>query len=136
MAQSDQKNDRIEYRIPGLADPIGHFSNAVSSAGVLYISGLVAVDERGAIVGPGDVTVQAQQVYKNMKLVLEHVGLEYGDLLKMTTYLTSIGDRSKVDEVRRAAFGATKPASTLIGVRELAHPNILIEVEAIAAHRK
>jgi 2-iminobutanoate/2-iminopropanoate deaminase len=128
--------ERIEHRIPGLADPIGHFSNAVSCNGTLYISGLVGSDERGAIVGPDDITQQARQVYKNIKTALAHVGLDYSDLLKITTYLVSVADRGKVDEVRRAAFGETKPASTLIGIRELAHPDILIEVEAIATFRK
>lgn len=129
-------NERIEYDVPGLADPIGHFSHAVSQGGFLYISGLVATDAQGALVGLGNITEQAEQVYRNIKATLNHVGLDYGDLLKITTYLTSIDDRQKVDQVRRAAFGKTRPASTLIGVNELAHPNILIEIEAIAALRR
>ncbi len=135
-SSQNQTSDRIEHSVPAISEPIGHFSTAVSYGGLLYVSGLVSTDERGNIVGGNDITAQAQQVYKNIKIVLKQVGLDYGDLLKITTFLTSIDDREKVNQVRRSAFGPTKPASTLIGIRELAHPDLKIEVEAIAALRE
>lgn len=137
MQRADQnsQNDRIEHTVPDVTEPVGHYSTSVSYGGLLYISGVVGMDKDGAIVGRDDITKQAEQVYKNIKTILNHAGLGYEDLLKITTYLTSISERSKVDLVRRAAFGSTKPASTLIGINELADPDLKIEVEAVAALR-
>lgn len=126
---------RTEHRIPTLCAPVGHFSDAVSYGGLLFISGLVAVNVEGELVGADNVTVQAEQVYDNIKLALDHAGLQFSDILKITTFLTSIDDRGAVDLVRRAKFGAAKPASTLVEVSALAFPGLKIEVEAIAAMR-
>lgn len=126
---------RTEHRIPGLCAPVGHFSDAVSYGGLLFISGLIAVNVDGELVGGDDITRQAEQVYDNIEIALSHAGLDFADLVKITTYLTSIGDRGRVDLVRRAKFGATKPASTLVEVSALAFPGLKIEVEAIAALR-
>lgn len=126
---------RTEHRIPGLCAPVGHFSDAVSCGGMLFISGLVAVNLEGELVGGDDITRQAEQVYDNIGIALRHAGLDFSDLVKITTYLTSIDDRGAVDLVRRARFGAAKPASTLVEVSALAFPGLKIEVEAIAALR-
>ena len=124
---------RIEHRVDRLSPPPGHFSDAVSFGGMLFISGVVAIDADGHLVGRDDVSQQAEQVFANIGTVLSSVGAGYDNLLKVTVFLTSVDDRQVVDQIRRRMFGESRPASTLIGVKELALPDIRIEVEAIAA---
>jgi enamine deaminase RidA (YjgF/YER057c/UK114 family) len=125
--------ERIEHRVDGLFPPPGHFSDAVSFGGMLFISGVVPIDKDGHLVGKGNISQQAEQVFANIGTVLSSVGAGFGSLLKITIFLTSVADRQAVDQVRRRMFGESRPGSTLIGVNELALPDIHIEVEAIAA---
>ena len=64
--------------------------------------------------------------------VLEEVGLGFGDVLKVTVYLTDVSDRVKINPIREAYFGDSLPASTLVGVKELPFPQMKVEIEAIA----
>jgi 2-iminobutanoate/2-iminopropanoate deaminase len=66
-----------------------------------------------------------------MKLVLDAAGAGFGDVLKVTVYLTDVNDRKKINPVRQQYFGAARPASTLIGVGELAIPGMKVEIEAV-----
>jgi 2-iminobutanoate/2-iminopropanoate deaminase len=86
-------------------------------------------------VGRGDVVAQARQVLENMKTVLTAAGATLSDVVKVTVYLKSCADRPKVNEVRRAYFGANKPASTLIGINEFAIDGMLVEIDAEAVRR-
>ena len=71
------------------------------------------------MVGGDDPAAQTRQIFKNMKLVLDAAGASFADILKVTVYLLDINDRSKINPVRNEFFGKARPASTLIGVREL-----------------
>lgn len=126
---------RREFRVRGLAEPISHYTDAVRYGDLLFISGVAPIDENGTVVGGEDVTAQARQVFMNMKMILEAAGTSFDKVLKVTVFLTEVADRTKVNPVRQDFFGAIRPASTLIGVRELAIPGMKIEVEAIAALR-
>lgn len=123
---------REEIRVEGLNPPISHYTDAVRFGDLLFISGVTPVDADLAVVGGSDVAAQARQVFANMARVLEAAGLGFADVLKVTVYLTDVADRPKINPVRQEFFGAAKPASTLVGVKELAIPGIKIEVEAIA----
>jgi 2-iminobutanoate/2-iminopropanoate deaminase len=123
---------RQEIRVEGLNPPISHYTDAVRFGDLLFISGVTPVDETLAVVGGDDVAAQARQVFRNMAKVLAAAGLGFADVLKVTVYLTDVADRPKINPVRQEVFGATRPASTLVGVRELAVPGIKIEVEAVA----
>jgi reactive intermediate/imine deaminase len=123
---------RQEIRVEGLNPPISHYTDAVRFGDLLFISGVTPVDEKLQVVGGGDVVAQARQVFRNMAKVLAAAGLGFADVLKVTVYLTDVDDRPKINPVRQEVFGATKPASTLIGVSALAVPGIKIEVEAVA----
>jgi enamine deaminase RidA (YjgF/YER057c/UK114 family) len=101
-------------------------------ADTIYVSGQASVDRHGTLVGPGDVVAQTRQVLDNMKLALAAAGATLDDVVKVTVYLAHCADRPKVNEVRKAYFGANKPASTLIGIGEFAIPGMLVEIEAIA----
>jgi len=122
-------------RAEGLSEPISHYSDAVRAGDLVFVSGQASVDAQGRLVGAGDVVAQTRQVLDNMKRALAAAGATLDDVVKVTVYLAHCADRPRVNEVRKAYFGANKPASTLIGVSEFAIPGMLIEIEAIAAAR-
>ena len=123
---------RREYRIAGLAEPISHYTDAVTAGNLLFISGLVGVDGEGALVGGDDVAAQARQVFENMRAVLHEAGCRFEDVVKVTVYLTDVDDRPKINPVRQEVFGHARPASTLVEVSRLAIPGAKVEIEAIA----
>jgi reactive intermediate/imine deaminase len=123
---------REEYRVAGLAEPISHYTDAVKAGGLLFLSGLVPVDEEGRVVG-GDVAEQARQIFRNMELVLQAAGCDFEDVVKVTSFLLNVGDRAAINPVRQEFFGAARPASTLVEVSALAVPGALLEIEAVAA---
>jgi reactive intermediate/imine deaminase len=122
---------RRELRVPGLPEPISHYTDAVRAGNLLFVSGCVPVDADGNLVA-GDVLAQTKQVFRNIALVLDAAGAGFGDVVKVTVFLTDIDDRRAVNTVRQEVFGAARPASTLVEVSELAVPGARIEVEAIA----
>ena len=123
---------RKEIRVEGLAEPISHFTDAVLSGDLLFVSGIVAVDGEGRLVGGNDVVAQARQVFANMRTVLAAGGCGFEDVVKVTVFLTDIDNRPKINPVRQEAFGSARPASTLVEVARLAVEGAKIEVEAIA----
>jgi reactive intermediate/imine deaminase len=124
---------RQEYRVEGLAEPISHYTDAVKSGGLLFVSGLVPVDADGKLVADGDVVEQTRQIFRNLELVLRAAGCGFGDTVKVTTYLLDIADRARINPVRQEFFGDARPASTLVEVSALAVPGALLEIEAVAA---
>jgi reactive intermediate/imine deaminase len=123
---------RQEYRVPGQAEPISHFTDAVRAGDLLFVSGIVPVDERRELVGGDDVVEQARQVFRNMESVLAAAGCAFADVVKVTVFLTDVDDRPLVNPVRQEAFGESRPASTLVEVSALVIPGARIEVEAVA----
>lgn len=121
---------RREFLLPDLAPPISHYCDAVRWGDLLFISGMAPVDKSGRVVSE-DVAVQARQVFENMKVVLDAAGARFGDVLKVTVYLTDVNDRKKINPVRQQYVGAARPASTLIGINELAIPGMKVEIEAV-----
>jgi 2-iminobutanoate/2-iminopropanoate deaminase len=118
-----------------LAEPISHYTDAVRAGDLLFVSGVVPVDERGAVVGGGDVVAQARQVFANMGRVLDAAGASFADVVKVTIFLTDVDDRPLINPVRQDVFGEARPASTLVEVSRLAVPGAKIEVEAVAVVR-
>jgi 2-iminobutanoate/2-iminopropanoate deaminase len=125
-------SDRQEFRVQGLAEPFSHYTDAVRAGNLLFVSGCVSVDADGNVVGAGDVVAQAQQVFANIRLCLAAAGATFADVVKVTTFLTDIGDRAAINAVRQEVFGYARPASTLVEVSALVLPDFLIEVEAVA----
>jgi 2-iminobutanoate/2-iminopropanoate deaminase len=121
---------RQEFLLPALAAPISHYCDAVRWDDTLYISGIPPLDAKGNVVSE-DPGAQARQVFENMKLILDAAGAAFADVLRVTVYLTDVNDRKKINPVRQEYFGAARPASTLIGVKELAIPGMKVEIEAI-----
>ena len=123
--------NREEFSVAGLAPPISHYCDAVRFGDLLFISGLVGVDERGHVVGEGDAARQTRQIFENMKKVLDAAGAGFADVLKVTVFMTNIDDRPKINPVRQEFFGSARPASTLVEVRRLVRPDLLLEIEAV-----
>jgi reactive intermediate/imine deaminase len=124
--------NRQEYSVDGLAEPISHYTDAVRAGDLLFVSGFVAVDADGNLVGGDDVVAQARRVFENMRLALAAAGCGFEDVVKVTIFLTDVDDRPKINPVRQEVFGETRPASTLVEVPRLAVPGAKIEVEAVA----
>lgn len=101
----------------------------------VYISGQLARDKDGKVVGKQDMGAQIRQVGNNLRSALAAVGLGIEDVVKTTTFVTDIDEFFKHPDVRHEAFGAALPASTTVEVRRLSHPDFLVEVEAIAEMR-
>jgi enamine deaminase RidA (YjgF/YER057c/UK114 family) len=98
----------------------------------LYVSGQISQDAKGHIVGRGDFVAQARQVLKNLKAMVEAGGGKLSDVVKLTFYLTDVRYRQDLVPVREEFFGPKLPASTLITTPALAHPDYLVEIEAVA----
>ena len=123
---------REEIRVDGLAEPISHFTDAVRAGGFLHVSGIVAVDGAGRLVGGDDVVAQTRRVLDTMRSVLAAGGCGFDDVVKVTIFLTDIDDRPKINPLRQEAFGATRPASTLVEVPRLAVNGAKVEIECVA----
>jgi 2-iminobutanoate/2-iminopropanoate deaminase len=123
---------RREYRVPGLPEPISHYTDAVEANGLLFVSGCVPVDGDGRLVGGGDVLAQARQVFVNIGTVLSAADMEFADVVKVTVFLLDIEDRPQINTVRQEVFGDARPASTLVEVSRLAIPGAKLEIEAVA----
>lgn len=118
-----------------LSKPTGVFSQAVlvpDGRRLLFMSGLVSVDKAGEVVGPGEAGPQTRQILENMKALLSEVGAGLDDLVKVTVFVTNIGDRPVINEVRREYFHGDPPASSMVQVVALADPRFCIEIEGIA----
>ncbi len=123
---------RREIRVPGQAEPISHYTDAVRAGDLLFVSGCVPVDGEGRLVGGDDVVAQARQVFANVGSILEAGGATFADVVKVTVYVTDIADRVRINPVRQELFGDARPASTLVEVSALAIPGAKLEVEAVA----
>jgi reactive intermediate/imine deaminase len=123
---------RVEIRVPELAEPVSHYTDAVRAGDLLFLSGFVPVDGDGRLVGGDDVVAQVRQVFANLAAVLDAAGATFADVVKVTVYLTDIADRAAINPVRQEVFGATRPASTLVEVSALVTPGAKVEIDAVA----
>ena len=110
----------------------GTYSHVVRSGGTLYLSGQVAKDLTGAVVGDGDPEAQCRQVFANLRSILEESGSSLGHVIKFTTYLTDAAFIDTYRAVRNEVLAKPMPANTLVIVAGLASPELLVEIEAIA----
>lgn len=116
----------------GVAQPSGPFVNVVRAGTLVFVSGHVAVGSEGQVVGVDDPEAQAVQVLESLGASLRAAGAGFADVAKVTVYLTDMAHREAVARVRERYFGDAKPASTLVEVSALVHPDLLLEIEAIA----
>lgn len=119
-----------------VAAPMGTYSHAVrvegSDAVWIYVSGQIANDPEGGLVGPGDLRAQTRQVFENLRAILEANGATFADVVKIGTYLTTLEDLDAMREVRKEYLTTEPPASTAVQVVALLHPDAMIEVDLVA----
>ena len=119
---------------PGVYDPPG-YSQGIKVTGaqtILFLAGQVAYDRDGGVAHRGEFKGQARQVFGAIKALVEAGGGTLQNVVKITTYVTDVRYRPEFRVAREEFFGAKGPASTMVEVSALAHPDYLIEVEAIA----
>jgi 2-iminobutanoate/2-iminopropanoate deaminase len=115
-----------------LPEPISQYTDGVVADGWIWISGMLALDASGALIGGDDVVAQAERVHENIQAVLAKAGAGFEDVVKVTVYLRRIADRGAVNTVRRRFFGESRPASTLVEVSAFVLPDALVEIDAVA----
>jgi len=108
----------------------------ITSARQVHVSGQIAMTAAGEVVGKGDLAAQTEQVYTNLGHALAAAGAKLADVFKIVTYVVNIApDKVATIRAARSKFvgNGPFPASTMVGVTGLVHPDLLIEIEAIAA---
>ena len=123
---------------PTIATPPGYTHVVkVTGGSLVYISGQIALDKTGNLVGQNDFRVQTQQVFENIKAALTSVEATFANVIKLNMYVVDISQLPTLREVRDNYINAQNPpASTLVQVVQLANKDFLIEIEAIAALEK
>jgi 2-aminomuconate deaminase len=127
--------------VAGKAVPRGRFPHVKVAGGFAYVSGTssrrpdntiagAVVDELGTT--SLDIRVQTRAVLENIRDILQAVGADLGDLVAITTYLVSMNDFGGYNEVYAEFFDETGPARTTVAVHQLPHPQLLIEIQAVA----
>ncbi|MGH7813802.1 MAG: RidA family protein [Candidatus Binataceae bacterium] len=113
-------------------EPVVAYSRLVRAGDFVAVSGTTATDERGRIVGIGQMYVQARQALTNIKAALERAGLSLANVIRTRMFVTDIARFNDAARAHREFFADSPPASTMVEVRRLAHPDMLIEIEADA----
>jgi reactive intermediate/imine deaminase len=114
--------------------PVNGYSHAVAFAGrMVVISGQVPLDGRGGLVGQGDPEAQVRQVFQNLAAGLAATGASMDQVVKLTVYLTDLGDLEAFRRVRDEYIALDRPpASSLVQVSGLVNPEFRVEIEALA----
>jgi enamine deaminase RidA (YjgF/YER057c/UK114 family) len=116
-----------------MSRPMGYM-HVVKTGNTVYIAGQIATAPDGSVVGKGDAEAQVRQIWSNIEAAVKSVGGSgIANLVKTTTYVTDIAHAGAVRKVREELFSSTQPpTSTLLVISELAGPDYLVEIEAIA----
>jgi enamine deaminase RidA (YjgF/YER057c/UK114 family) len=113
-------------------EPVVAYSRAVRAGDFVAVSGTTAFDEHGLIVGAGQMYVQARQALANIRAALERAGVSMHEVVRTRMFVTDIGRFAEAARAHREFFADSPPATTMVEVRRLVHPDMLIEIEADA----
>ncbi len=117
---------------PQVAEPPPErWSNAIRAGEFLFVSGMVSRSNEGAIEGKGEYE-QTRLIFTKIRHMVEAAGGSMADVVKMTIFVVNIKQNTEVWRARREFFSGDYPASTLVEVRALATPDILVEIEVVA----
>ena len=124
-----------EIRTAKLRTPSGHFSQAIeveARGRIVFLSGMTARRADGTIAGVGDIEAQTRQVCENLKSAVEAAGGSLDDVCRVDVYVRNMEHFDAIHKVRREYFKPPAPASTMVEVTKMVHPDYLIEINAIA----
>jgi 2-iminobutanoate/2-iminopropanoate deaminase len=110
--------------------PVSHYCHVVRAGNLVWLSGTVGMDAAGTI--PEGVVEQFDLALRNLDACLKSVGAGPDSVVKVTVFLTDIGDRARINPARQRYFGEHRPASTLVEVSALVLPDLKVEIEAQA----
>jgi enamine deaminase RidA (YjgF/YER057c/UK114 family) len=113
-------------------EPIVGYSRLVRAGDMVAVSGTTATDERGLIVGAGQMYVQARQALANIRTALERAGLAMHHVIRTRMFVTDMERFAEAARAHKEVFADSPPASTVVEVRRLANPLMMIEIEADA----
>ncbi len=113
-------------------EPVVAYSRLVKAGSIVAVSGTTATDEHGLIVGAGQMYVQARQALANIRTALERAGVSLHEVVRTRMFVTDIGRYAEAARAHREFFADSPPATTMVEVRRLVHPDMLIEIEADA----
>jgi enamine deaminase RidA (YjgF/YER057c/UK114 family) len=118
---------------PALGTPHGYTHVVTVDGGrTVYIAGQVPLDKNGKLVGAGDFAAQARQTFENLKVALAASGADFSNVVDMTTYVTDMSQIDAYRKVRNAYMTPPLPAASLVEVKALFRPDVMLEVSAIA----
>lgn len=119
--------------VPAGVAPAPYAHVAAATGRLVSIAGQIALDEHGALVGPGDHTAQARQVFENLRRCLAAAGADFSHVIKLTWYVTDITAMGAYREVRAGHIPDDRlPTMSAIQVAALIRPDLLLEVDALA----
>jgi enamine deaminase RidA (YjgF/YER057c/UK114 family) len=118
---------------PPLGNRFSHAGRVDPQASqLLFVSGQMALDETGSVIGAGDLGRQSQVVFERLAAILGDQGATFDDVVNIRTYLTDMSDLSGYASARSRHLTGTPPTSTTVGVPRLVHPDALVEVDIVA----